>query len=349
MRKHVLTFIAACFYYSGLVKVARWWIRHSGQRLVILNYHCAAEGDLRQHLLYLCRYYRILHLERALGELFTLAKDKQQVLDRRMPLVLTFDDGYYDNYTHGLALVRELQIPITIFLIPGYIESGDYFWWLEGKRLVSRAQASEVTIEGCTYRLNRLEERKALARVVDERLRHAPSVTEREAFLTFARKLLVVPSSVTPEEKPSLPLKWREVREMEESGYVSFGAHTMHHPILGYLTDPVEVQREVEACRVILEQQLGHPVRTFAYPVGQLQHIGNNVIRAVQQAGYDWALTTIYGFNTPQSDPHLLRRIEVDVSQHWLVIAAEAAGLWAFFSRLRWIPLVRKYFTNANA
>jgi len=136
---------------------------------------------------------------------------------------------------------------------------------------------------------------------------------------------------------------------MEESGYVSFGAHTMHHPILGYLTDPVEVQREVEACRVILEQQLGHPVRAFAYPVGQLQHIGNNVIRAVQQAGYDWALTTIYGFNTPQSDPHLLRRIEVDVSQHWLVIAAEAAGLWAFFSRLRWIPLVRKYFTNANA
>ena len=349
MRKHVLTFIAACFYYSGLVKVARWWIRHSGQRLVILNYHCAAEGDLRQHLLYLCRYYRILHLERALGELFTLAKDKQQVLDRRMPLVLTFDDGYYDNYTHGLALVRELQIPITIFLIPGYIESGDYFWWLEGKRLVSRAQASEVTIEGCTYRLNRLEERKALARVVDERLRRAPSVAEREAFLTFARKLLAVPSSVTPEEKSSLPLKWREVREMEESGYVSFGAHTMHHPILGYLTDPVEVQREVEACRVILEQQLGHPVRTFAYPVGQLQHIGNNVIRAVQQAGYDWALTTIYGFNTPQSDPHLLRRIEVDVSQHWLVIAAEAAGLWAFFSRLRWIPLVRKYFTNANA
>ncbi len=315
MRKRVLTFIAACFYYSGLVKVARWWIRHSGQRLVILNYHRATGGDLRSHLLYLCRHYRVLHLERALEELFTLAKDKQQVLDQRMPLVLTFDDGYHDNYTHGLALARELQVPITIFLIPGYAESGDYFWWLEGKRVVTRAQASEITIEGGTYRLNQLEERKALARVVDERLRYAASVAEREAFLMFARELLAVPSSVAPEEKPGLPLTWREVREMEQSGYVSFGAHT----------------------------------RAFAYPVGQLQHIGNNVIHAVQQAGYDWALTTIYGFNTPQSDPHLLRRIEVDVSQHWLVIAAEVAGLWGFFSRLRWIPLIRKYFTNAQA
>lgn len=92
----------------------------------------------------------------------------------------------------------------------------------------------------------------------------------------------------------------------------------------------------------MLEQQLGHPVRTFAYPIGQLQHIGDNAIRAVQKAGYEWAFTTLYGFNTPRSDPHLLRRIEVDVSQHWLVMAAETAGLWGFFSRLRWISAIRK-------
>lgn len=129
---------------------------------------------------------------------------------------------------------------------------------------------------------------------------------------------------------------------MEKSGWVSFGAHTMHHPVLAYLTDTAEMQREVEECRAILEQRLSHPVRTFAYPIGQVQHIGDNVIRAVQQAGYEWALTTVYGFNTPQSDPYLLRRVEVDVSQHWLVMAAETAGLWGFFSRLRWVPALRK-------
>jgi len=90
---------------------------------------------------------------------------------------------------------------------------------------------------------------------------------------------------------------------------------------------------------------LGHPVRTFAYPVGQIQHIRDVVLKAVQQAGYDWALTTMYGFNTSKSDPYLLRRIEVAAKQHWLIMAAEAAGLWGFFSRLRWIPFVRKHFT----
>ena len=135
---------------------------------------------------------------------------------------------------------------------------------------------------------------------------------------------------------------------MEKSGWVSFGAHTLHHPILAYLTDPEELKQEVEKCREILEQRLGHPIRTFAYPVGQIQHISENVLESVKEAGYQWALTTKYGHNAPQSDPYLLRRIEVDVSQHWLVMAAEAAGVWGFFSRIRWIPFIRKYFTNAS-
>ena len=67
----IKVFFAACLYYSGLVKLARWWMQRSGQRLIILNYHGASEGDLRSHLLYLRRHYRMLHLEKALEELYT--------------------------------------------------------------------------------------------------------------------------------------------------------------------------------------------------------------------------------------------------------------------------------------
>jgi peptidoglycan/xylan/chitin deacetylase (PgdA/CDA1 family) len=348
MRRLILIFIAACFYYSGLVGMARLWTRRSGQRLIILNYHRATGGDLRRHLLYLRRHYRIMHVEAALEELYLAGKEKHPSADARTPLVLTFDDGYQDNYTHGFALARELEVPFTIYLIPGYVESGAYFWWREGQRLVRRAQVNEAVIEGRIYQLRQPGERVALARLIDTRLRHAHSVAEREQFLASVRQTLAVSSSILEEERPSLPLRWEQVQEMEESGWVSFGAHTMHHPILAYLRDPTEVRQEIECCRTVLEQRLNHPVRSFAYPVGQQQHIGEGVIEAVRQAGYDWALTTHYGFNTRQTDPYLLRRIEADVDQHWLVIAAETAGLWGFFSRLRWLPFVRKYLTNSR-
>ncbi len=339
MRRQIGVFVAACFYYSGLVKLARWWTQRSGPRLIILTYHRASGGDLRHHLLYLRRHYRMLHLEEALEELYTPPQDGKYRRDQRTLLVLTFDDGYRDNYIYAFALAQQLQVPITIFLIPGYVESGDYFWWQEGKRLVQRSQADEVKVEGRAHQLDRPEERNRLAQTIDAHLRRAGSVAEREAFLAAVREALAVPSSVAVEEA-TLPLTWAEIREMDGSGWVSFGAHTMHHPILAYLSDPAEVQREVGECRTVLEQQLGHPVRTFAYPVGKPEHIGDAALRAVREAGYDWALTTIYGTNTPQSNPRQLQRVAGDVTRHWLVMAAEVSGLWKPFSLLWKNPIV---------
>ncbi len=334
MREKVGILVAACFYYSGLVKFARWLTQRSGPGLIILNYHRAAGGDLRRQLLYLRRHYRLLHLEEALEELYTPCREKREERDPRTPMVLTFDDGYRDSDTHAFRVAQELHVPITLFLIPGYIESGDYFWWLEGNRLVHRARASKVDIEGCTYHLGQTAERKLLVQKIDHRLRHAASVAEREVFLKAMRKALAVPVGVESEEEATLPLTWLEIHKMAESGWVSFGAHTMHHPILAYLSDPVELRREVKECREVLQEQLGHPIRTFAYPVGQPEHIGEEAQQAVREAGYDWAVTTSLGTNTFHIDPHQLRRVVVDVRWHWLVTAGKTSGVWHFFSPL---------------
>ncbi len=334
MRRLIGIMIAACFYYSGLVKLARWWRRRSGPCLIILNYHRASGGDLRRHLLYLRRYYRMLHLEEALEELYAPPGERVRGRDRRTPLVLTLDDGYLDNYTHGFALALELQVPITIFLIPGYIENGHYFWWLEPERMVHRAQVANVTIEGHGYNLKQAEERASLAQAIAARLRHARSVAERENFLASVREMLAVPLPVPVEDELIRPLTWAEVRKMEESGWVSFGGHTMNHPILAYLSCPEEVAREVAECGSVLAQRLGHPVRTFAYPVGRPEHLGEVPLQAVREAGYSWAVTTTNGVATPQDDPFQLRRVLGDVTRHWLVMAAEVSGVWHFFSPL---------------
>lgn len=339
MFKRLETFVAACLYYSGLVKLVRWWKQQSSKALVILNYHRADGGDLRQHLLYLRRHYRVLHLEAALEELYTPYKRKHQERDRRIPLVLTFDDGYYDNYTFGFALARELHLPLTIFLLPGYIENGHRFWWEEGKYLASQTRVDTATIEGYTYDLHKADQREALAHTIDARVLHAASVSAREQFLASMHEMLQVPIEASAAEKAALPITWKEAQEMQASGWISFGAHTIHHPILAYLTDPAEAQHEVKECQIVLEQQLGHPIRTFAYPVGQPEHIGAYARQTVQEAGYAWAVTTIHGFNTPHTDPYLLRRVEVDIDQHWLTVAAKSSGVWGFFSHLMWMPV----------
>lgn len=319
--------IAAGLYYSGLVPLCRWWTQHVGPRLVILNYH-RADANLRSHLLYLRKCYRILSLEVALEELYSPAQDQSSPSDTRTALVITFDDGYYDNYTHASALARELRIPISIFLPSGYIESGARFHWLEGDYLARHAQVEEATIAARTYHLACPEERKQLAQALDDGVRYARSVAARETLLATARTTLSVPASTPPDERPARPLSWMEVQEMEADGWVTYGAHTVNHPLLSCLADPAEVWYEVVESRKVVETRLGHPVRTFAYPFGRPRDIGDQTIQAVRQAGFSWAVTTVPGFNTPRTNPYLLRRMPTDVAEHWLVLAAQAAGLW---------------------
>lgn len=330
MSDRVRIVISAFVYYSGLVKLLRWWKHHSGRSLIILSYHSAAGENLRSQWLYLRRHYRILHLEAALEELRTPTGEGARKRDRRTLLAITFDDGYYDNYTDAFTLASELQVPITIFLIPGYIDGARSFWWAD--RLIRLAQVDQVAFEGRTYHLDQQEERKALAETIDDRISNAGSVADREQFLISVCQALALPSSAIPEEEPAPLLTWAQVREMEESGWVSFGAHTIHHPDLEHMLNPAEVEREVGESRTMLEQQLGHSVSIFAYPHG---HIGDHGLHAVKVAGYKWALTVVPGLNTGQGNPYLLCRGKADADMHVSMIAAEAAGVWIFFSRVK--------------
>ena len=153
--------------------------------------------------------------------------------------------------------------------------------------------------------------------------------------------MLAVPSTVTVEEEGDKPLTWAEVHTMEESGWVSYGAHTMHHPVLAYLTSSDELTTEVGMCRTLLEERLGHPIRTFAYPVGRAKHIGDEAVQVVKAAGYQWAVTTHAGVNTSEDDPLRLHRVLGDVNRHWLVMAAETSGIWHLLSPL-WKAVIGK-------
>lgn len=334
MRERVRLWVAACFYYSGLVNLVLWWQRRFRRRLIILNYHRAYGDNLRPQIEYLRRHYRVMHAEAALEQFYQTSKEAKALTTGPLPLALTFDDGYYDNYTYAFSLAQKLRVPITIYLIPGYLEEGGYFWWQEGARLAHHAQEEYVELDGKSFHLSNPSERGALAQAIDAKARNAHSVAERETFLAHMGQELSVPPDAVPEQG-SLPMTWSEVSEMAKSEWVSFGAHTMHHPLLACLTDADELRYEVSQCRRVLEQHLGHPVRTFVYPIGKFEQFGEKGLKAVQAAGYEWAMTTVEATNTPQTDHYLLGRLPGDLDQHWLIQASELAGLLGIFSRLR--------------
>lgn len=91
-------------------------------RASILMYHSIGEGgaffavteeDFEKQLLYLKRRGFVCI---TLSELVEKLERKEDVSSN---VVLTFDDGYEDNYTKAFPLLKKYDIPATIFLITG--------------------------------------------------------------------------------------------------------------------------------------------------------------------------------------------------------------------------------------
>ena len=337
-RERLMFYVAFFLYYSGLMRVLHWLHRHSRQRLLILNYHQASGEELRNHLLYLRKHFRLQFLEPALVELYATGGEGSRSRDRRLPLAITFDDGYLDNYTHAYPLARELQVPITIFLISNFIDYGAAFWWFD--HVVEKSQVSQVTFDKHTYHLNESGEQRELARVIDSQVSSIADNESRQAYLRTMSSALSTPitcSAADLHKTPAPLLTWDQVQEMQASGWVAFGGHTQHHPTLSKLANADEAFKEVAGCRSALQEKLGKSARVFAYPHGGIQHIGVNGVLAAERAGYRWAVTTLQGVNTAQTYPYLIRRTSANSQKHWLLIALMTSGLWDFLTYFNWL------------
>jgi peptidoglycan/xylan/chitin deacetylase (PgdA/CDA1 family) len=97
-----------------------------------------------------------------------------------------------------------------------------------------------------------------------------------------------------------------ELREMSAAG-VAIGSHTRTHPRLPEL-DGEAKRGEIRGSKTRLEDVIGCGVTAFAYPYGLFD---DDARQAVAEAGYRTACSTRSGFNGPDADRYLLRRIEV--------------------------------------
>ena len=196
-------------------------------------------------------------------------------------VVLTFDDGYRDNFLVAKPILEEHGLPATVFVATGYVGSDRDFWWDELEAFCASAGVNSgelwQELKGLTHE-ERAERLDALWASID-----------------------------TPRPESSLPLSPAELERLADGGLVAVGAHTVTHPHLSSL--PVPAQRhEIEASKTYLAEIAGGPVKDFSYPHGDFSQ---ETRALVESAGFETACTT---HSTPvirKTNPFELPRVQV--------------------------------------
>lgn len=233
---------------------------------------------------------------------------------QRDALLVTFDDGYRDNWTLGGPCLRRHGFPGVIFIATDYIESPRRFWWVWLDDILrdmspadwtsaTTALAGPESARSCMRRLdlNDWQGRQRARAEMEIFLRAiAPEECER-----VVNHLVKYANSAAP---TSLPLvSWSDMRQMQQEGFI-FGGHTHTHPRLSQLAES-EIQRELDENATLLQKNLGRPPLGMAYPFGDYSAA---VARETSRSAFQLAFTTKPGTIVPgQASRHELPRISI--------------------------------------
>jgi peptidoglycan/xylan/chitin deacetylase (PgdA/CDA1 family) len=228
-------------------------------------------------------------------------------------VIVTFDDGFADNYRHAYPILRETGVPATIFLVTDFIDRQQTIWFESLAYRVMQTACTSVHLPGAGDRRIPIPpapaaRRKALQTMLDH-MKRVPN-GDRLGLLAHVEEQLGVPGNAR-DAALSTPMTWDQIREMSQHG-IEFGSHSVTHPILSMLTSD-ELQYELQSSRARIESQTSKPAHVLAYPVGGRSAFNPEVKRAAKAAGYRLAVSYLKGVENPRAwDPFEIRRVHVE-------------------------------------
>ena len=260
----------------------------------------------RATMAYVKRHYRVTSLE----ELVSRYRSGAPIPD--YTIAVTIDDGFESNYTLAFPVLRELQIPATIFVATDFVDRCRPLWSdrIEYALDTTTGSTLSVTIGGqrLSYDISRRDGKVACDSDLRTRLKRLPQEGRDAVVDECERQMGVVAPAV--DELPAIyrPLTWAQIREMRQSGLVAIGSHTLSHVIVTRC-GPERAQDELRRSRQLIEERIGAACRVFCYPNGQLGCFDERTKTWLQQAGYLCGITTVYGMNDQKADVFELKRL----------------------------------------
>jgi peptidoglycan/xylan/chitin deacetylase (PgdA/CDA1 family) len=242
------------------------------------------------------------------------------------PVIITFDDGYKNNYTQLFPILKRNKLPAMVYLQTGMIGKKNVAEHNIIQYCINKTNKKEIVVRGKKYSLRSTKEKISAVHLLRNA---ADKESTLSSFLAEIEKQTAVVCSETEDEDFGF-MTWVQCKEMQKQG-VEFGSHTDSHPVLTRV-DLGYCQQELKKAKEILCQRLG-PTYHFCYPYGSYN---DHIIRIVKEY-YDTAVIIKHGYNTKKSNFYKLKRIPItsrntnwsfvldlfcnaSLFHHWLII-----------------------------
>lgn len=241
------------------------------KNIAVLMYHRIIESDynfwklnvspqsFEKHMRFISENYKILRLE----------EDWKEIVEpNQRYVVITFDDGYVDNYRFALPILEKYHIPATVFVSTNLIDTNEMYWWDElEKMFIVDKYFGEFVFEGISYKITNLDTREKACFTIRNHIK-TQNPKEQRASIVRLRSILGTERTETSELRC---MNTQELARMAESPYVTIGGHTKSHLSMGDIHSRELLCSEITESLDILEKKIRKEINVFAYPFGGVE------------------------------------------------------------------------------
>lgn len=294
----------------------RWKKRPAG--LYCFNYHRIGDAEKSkydpnvfsctekrffEHVEFFKQNFRIISVDQLIGII-----DKGSIIEEPTGII-TFDDGYIDNYTNAFPILDAAKISAAFYVPTDYIDKPQIPWWDEISWHVRHTELKEIKLfhwkQAVDIKTGNIRDRTR--RILRAFKSDKNPMAEKLAMLREITGF----SEMDCRSDDSLFMNWSQLSEMQNSG-MHIGSHTCSHSILSHLSQKQQAQ-ELKGSKKRLDEMLEVPATTLAYPVGGADAFTVKSQDIARQCDYKMAFSFIPGINTALTKENIykLRRIPV--------------------------------------
>lgn len=251
----------------------------------------------RQQMELLAREYHPISLDEA--SLFV--QGRKDVA--RRSVVVTFDDGYANNYHVAMPLLNKIGVPATFYVTVECVQDKRLPWPARVRfAFLTTKNLAWLDPDGQSWPLHDQGLRR---KAFDRASEYCSKVAGQEQDRLVASIEDQLHSALV--QGPSM-MTWDEVRDTVKQCHI-IGSHSMSHPNMAHINEDA-LKREMTVSKQILERELSSTVAHFSYPRPALQpHWSELTVMVSKQAGYETAVTIDDGLARKSDNPLRLRRV----------------------------------------
>ncbi len=227
------------------------------------------------------------------------------------PVIVTFDDGYENNFSKACPILEELKLPSVFFVSSGLIGTDKMFWVDILEDSINRSNLKEIEVTLSIKKNFDISSVKTKFQSLKEIKRWCKNENNHEKERVVKEIINVTqvePNNLINENYKIL--NWDQVIEMDRNNLFTIGCHGLNHSILTSLTTK-ELEFDVKESIRIINDQLGKPTTFYSYPEGQINHFNQKVIGVLKNHGIKCSPSAVQGLNEFEDDLFFLKRLMV--------------------------------------